>query len=305
MINRGFEFQLGYNGRVGDLEYFVNGNMTTVHNEVKEVWNNQPFYSLVGGGGSINIGENLRIAEGFPLFHLWGFQVDGIFQSQEEVDDWQATYTDNQTDAALVSSGDFYFKDVHGPPNDEYDFYSPIPDSVVDLNDRAFIGSTIPGHYYGITLGVNWKGIDFSIFFQGIGDVYKYNNERAKGTSMGSQGINQWQAVLNRWTPSNRNSWDPDDKLNSLPRAVRGDPASNGRYSDRFAEKAGFMRLKNVTLGYSLPQSLLGQTSYIERVRLYISGSNVLTFTNWTGNDPENDNIPIPVTWTFGVNATF
>jgi len=305
VINRGFEFQLGYNGRVGDLEYFVNGNMTTVHNEVKEVWNNQPFYSLVGGGGSINIGENLRIAEGFPLFHLWGFQVDGIFQSQEEVDDWQATYTDNQTDAALVSAGDFYFKDVHGPPNDEYDFYSPIPDSVVDLNDRAFIGSTIPGHYYGITLGANWKGIDLSIFFQGIGDVYKYNNERAKGTSMGSQGINQWQAVLNRWTPSNRNSWDPDDKLNSLPRAVRGDPASNDRYSDRFAEKAGFMRLKNVTLGYSLPQSLLGQTSYIERVRLYISGSNVLTFTNWTGNDPENDNIPIPVTWTFGVNATF
>jgi TonB-dependent starch-binding outer membrane protein SusC len=122
---------------------------------------------------------------------------------------------------------------------------------------------------------------------------------------MGSQGINQWDAVLNRWTAENPNQWDPDDKLNSLPRAVRNDPAGNGRFSDRFAEKAGFMRLKNVTLGYSLPQTLLGKTSYIERVRLYFSGTNVFTMTGWTGNDPENDNIPIPVTWTFGVNATF
>jgi TonB-dependent starch-binding outer membrane protein SusC len=294
--NKGWEFQLGYNGKVGDLEYFFNGNLTTVHNEVKEVWNDQPF----GGQGD-------RIEEGYPLFYLWGFQTAGIFQSSEEVLTWWTKYKDAQADSSLVSPGDFYFKDVHGAPNPDegYNFYSPNPDSLVNLNDRTFLGSTIPGHYYGFTFGANWKGFDFSIFFQGIGDVYKYNAERAKGTGMGSQGINQWDAVLNRWTAENPNQWDPDDKLNSLPRAVRNDPAGNGRFSDRFAEKAGFMRLKNVTLGYSLPQTLLGKTSYIERVRLYFSGTNVFTMTGWTGNDPENDNIPIPVTWTFGVNATF
>ena len=127
----------------------------------------------------------------------------------------------------------------------------------------------------------------------------------AKGVGMSSTGINQWVNVLNRWTASNPHQYDPDDKVNSLPRAVYNDPASNNRFSDRFVEQAGFMRLRNMTLGYSLPSSLMNSAGFIERVRFYVSGSNLLTFTKWSGNDPENDNIPIPVTWTFGVNATF
>ncbi len=294
--NNGFEFQLGYNGNIGDFQYNFSGNLTTIHNEVLEVWNDQPF----GGQGG-------RIEKGFPMNYLWGFKTGGIYQSQEEVLNWWSTYRDSQADSAQVSAGDFFFQDVHGPPNPDegYDFYSPNPDSVVDLNDRTFIGNTIPGHFYGFSAGANWKGFDFSIFFQGIGDVYKYNGQRAKGTSMSSTGINQWTATLNRWTPSNPNTWDPDDKLNSLPRAVRGDPGGNNRFSDRFAERNGFMRLKNVTLGYSLPTNVLNQAGFIERVRVYMSGNNVFTMTPWTGNDPENDNLPIPVTWTFGVNATF
>jgi hypothetical protein len=111
--------------------------------------------------------------------------------------------------------------------------------------------------------------------------------------------------VLNRWTASNPHQYDPDDKVNSLPRAVYNDPADNNRLSDRFVEKSGFMRIRNMTLGYSLPNKLMNSAGFIDRVRFYVSGSNLLTFTKWSGNDPENDNIPIPVTWTFGVNATF
>jgi TonB-linked SusC/RagA family outer membrane protein len=294
--NSGFEFQLGYNGEVGDFNYSLSGNLTTVHNEVLEVWNDQPFG-----------GETGRIEEGYPLYYLWGFQVDGIFQSTEEVTTYQSVYTDNESDATLVSEGDMYFKDVHGPPDKDagYDFYTPDPDSVVDLNDRAFIGNTIPKYFYGLNLTADWKGFDLSIFFQGIGGVYKYNWERQKGTDMGSTGINQWTDVMNRWTTANKNTWDPNDLENSLPRAVRGDPAGNNRFSDRFAEKAGFVRLRNIQLGYSLPTSLLTQAKFIERMRFYISGSNILTLTKWTGNDPENDNIPIPRVWTLGVNATF
>jgi TonB-linked SusC/RagA family outer membrane protein len=303
--NSGFEFQLGYNGSIGDLQYSFSGNLTTVHNEVLDVWNNQPFMvaqELIPGATT-----DLRIEEGYPLYYLWGFQADGIFQSDQEVEKWQAEKTDNIGTADQVKAGDFYFKDVNGPPDKDagYDFYTPFPDSIVDLNDRTFIGNTIPKHFYGFTVGANWKGIDFSIFFQGIGGVYKYNNEMVKGVQMSSSGTNQWINVLNRWTPENPHQYDPDDKVNSLPRAIYNDPAHNNRLSDRFVEQSGFMRIRNMTLGYSLPTSLMNSAGFIERVRFYVSGSNLLTFTKWSGNDPENDNIPIPVSWTFGVNATF
>jgi TonB-linked SusC/RagA family outer membrane protein len=294
--NRGWEFQLGWRDVAGDFQYFINGNLTTVHNEVMEVWNDQPFGD-----------ESARIEKGYPLNYLWGFQVDGIYQSDEEVTNWWNTYSDSQADPALVSEGDMYFKDVHGPPNKDegYDFYTPYPDSVVDLNDRAYIGSTIPGLYYGLNLGVSWKGIDLTLFFQGIGDVSKVNNARWGGTGMQSRGVNQWTDVENRWTPDNKNQWDPNDKAGSLPRAVLNDPGANTRFSDRWVESGSFMRLRNLTLGYNLPSKWMNNTDYIERCRFYISGMNLWTITNWTGIDPENDDIPIPVTWSFGVNATF
>ena len=292
--NRGFEFQLGWRDKIGEVEYFVNGNFTTVDNEVVEVWNDQPF------GGSQN-----RIEKGFPMNYLWGFKVEGIYQSQDEVDSREIE--DNQSDPALVSAGDMYFQDVHGPPDPEngFDYYTPDPDGQVDLNDRTYIGNTIPDFFYGFTLGVNWKGFDLSGFFQGIGGVYKYNQALNRGVEMASQGNNQWTNVMNRWTPSNMHQWDSNDKANSLPRAVRGDPAGNNRFSDRYAEKGSFLRLRNLTFGYTVPGLFIDKWDYIDRVRIYIAGSNLMTITSWSGLDPENDEIPIPVTWSFGVNATF
>jgi TonB-linked SusC/RagA family outer membrane protein len=303
--NRGWEFQLGYNGTAGDFQYSFSGNFTTVDNEVMEVWNNQPFTiprELIPGATA-----DVRIEKGYPMNYLWGFKTGGIYQSQEEVLNWWSNSSDSQADSSLVSAGDFYFQDVHGPPNKEegYDFYTPEPDGRVDLNDRTYIGNTIPKHFYGFNFGLNWKGIDLSLFFQGVGGVYKYNQELLKGVQMGSTGINQWVNVLNRWTPDRPHQWDPNDQANSLGRAVRGDPGGNNRFSDRFAQKAGFMRLRNFTLGYSLPASMLNKTDYVERVRFYVTGSNVWTVTKWDGPDPENDNQPIPVTWSGGINVTF
>jgi TonB-linked SusC/RagA family outer membrane protein len=294
--NRGVEFQLGYNGSVGDIQYSVSGNFTTVDNEVMEVWNNQPFGDEEG-----------RIEEGFPMNYFWGFKTGGIYQSQEEVQNWWSNSSDSQADSAMVSAGDMYFLDVHGPPNKDagYDFYTPDPDGKVDLNDRTYIGNSIPKHFYGFNIGLTWKGLDLSVFFQGVGGVYKYNEELLKGVQMASTGINQWVNVLNRWTPENKHEWNPDDPANSLPRAVRGDPAGNNRFSDRFVLPAGFMRLRNFTVGYTLPTNLLGKSNYIERLRIYVTGSNVWTLTKWDGPDPENDNQPIPVTWSAGLNMTF
>ncbi|WP_211211975.1 SusC/RagA family TonB-linked outer membrane protein [Flexithrix dorotheae] len=292
--NRGWEFQVGWSDNIGDFSYSIGGNFTTVNNEVLEVWRDQPFF---GNGG--------RVAVGQPMYHLWGYKTGGIFQTEDEVKAYQEVYEDQNADKTSVSPGDVWFQDVHGAPTEDEPFFSSTPDSIVNSNDRTYIGNTIPTHYYGANIGASWKGFDLSIFFQGIGGLDKYNDALRQGVDMGNRGINQWVNIRNRWTPENPHAYDPNDKANSLPRAVAGDPSGNNRYSDRFVEQAGFMRLRDVTLGYSVPPTLLSKTGWIERLRVYVSGQNLWTVTNWSGLDPENDKVPIPRILSLGVNATF
>ena len=294
VLNTGFEFVAGYNNTIGDFEYGVSANFTTVNNEVLEIFNDQPF----GGQGG-------RIEEGFPINYLWGFKTGGIFQDQDEIDQYQETFNDQQANSTLVRPGDFYFQDVHGNPTEDEPFYSQTPDSLVNLNDRTFIGNTIPGHFYGINLTAGWKGFDASIFFQGVGDVQRRNGGLQQRVAMSSLGNSQSTYVRNRWTPDQPNTWDPSDPANSLPRAVLGDPAGNNRFSDRMVQDAGFMRLRNLEIGYTLPQSLMNRLGFIQNFRIYAGGSNLFVLTKWVGNDPENDNLPIPRVFTLGLNANF
>lgn len=127
------------------------------------------------------------------------------------------------------------------------------------------------------------------------------------GVQMSSMGNNGWINVMNRWTPTHKNTWNAKDPLGSLPRAIYGDPAGNNRFSDRYVQNAGYLRLKNLTFGYTVPASFISKVKYIERFRVYVSGTNLFTITGWDGLDPEAsvDGLPIPKTWTFGVNATF
>ena len=283
--NSGFEFEGQYDGFIGDFQYSIGGNMTFVDNEVLDLYQDQPFGGTDG-----------RIESGFPINYLWGWKVGGIFQSESEVQQYQDTFDDREANTPLVSPGDMYFQDVHGNPTENDPFYSQTPDSIVNLNDRTFIGSTIPGHYYGINLSGAYKGFDLSLFFQGIGDVQKINGARRQLEGMQSLGNNQLTTVLGRWTPENPST--------TMPRAVRADPADNTRFSDRWVEDAGFMRLRNLQLGYTLPGNVMS-TMGMTNARIYLSGTNVFTLTQWSGIDPENDQVPIPRIWSLGVNAAF
>jgi TonB-linked SusC/RagA family outer membrane protein len=303
--NKGWEFQLGYHQRFGNVGVYLNGNFTTVDNRVEKVWNDQRFYAYLGT-------DNIMIEEGYPLFYLYGWQVDGIFQNEKEVQSWWSVKSDQQADSSLVSPGDMYFKDINGPPDSlgVYKFYTPVPDSTVDSNDRTYIGNTIAGYFYGFTLGADWKGFDISIFFQGVGDIQKYNQTYAHGTNFSGNGSNRLINALDRWTPDNKVQWDAssnESKARAITRAVYGDPAGNYRFSDRYVMDAGYLRLKNLTVGYTLPAGVMNRTNTIERVRFYFSGQNLLTFTKWVGLDPEVENqyLPLPRTWVFGINATF
>jgi TonB-linked SusC/RagA family outer membrane protein len=292
--NSGIEFSVGYNEKFGDVRFNASANFTTVKNEVVKLNDDAP----IGG-------EFGRIEKGMSMFYLWGYKFGGIFQTQAEINAWRQKYADitvgqdpNNPGAGYQPKvGDAYFLDVNGNPKVPGQFYSPFPDSLINANDRTYLGRTIPGYYYGFNFGAEWKGFDVSIFFQGVGNVQKYNFQRANGEGMSSNGANQWATVLNRWTPSNPST--------TMPRAAFGDPNANNRTSSRFVENAGFLRLKNLQIGYTVPKNLLTKTGFISNVRVYFSGINLATFTKWTGLDPEVDGIPPTRQIIFGINASF
>jgi TonB-linked SusC/RagA family outer membrane protein len=284
--NSGVELQIGYNGKIGeDFTFNIGGNLTTVKNRAVSVFRDQPF----GGEGN-------RIEVGYPLNFLWGYQVGGIFQNQEEINRWTSTNRD-ANNGNRFQPGDMYFQDRRSAPTTPGTTYKDSLDGVVNAFDRVYLGKTIAGFYYGINLSATWKGFDLSIFFQGVGDVDKINGQRWGGESMSGTGNNQWTSVLNRWTPQNPST--------TMPRAVRNDPAGNNRFSSRWVESAAFMRLRNFQLGYNVPKSVMNKLGVMDRCRIFFSGTNVFTFTQWSGIDPENDILPPARTFMLGLTATF
>ncbi len=278
--NRGIELSVGYTNNIGKVNYSVSANITTVNNKVLKV------YDGFEGAGTNNI-DTLR-----SINFIYGPKVQGIFQNQKQIDDYKAkvTYDENfQTQA--YQPGDLYFKDING-------------DGRIDPKDYQVLGRTIPGYYYGVTLGANYKGIDASVLIQGVGDVQAYNFERNMGENLYGDGSNAWATVLNRWTPTHTNT--------GMPRATRGaENTSNIRFSSRYVENAGYVRLKNVQLGYTLPRAIFRNELKGSIVRFFVAATNLAIATKYTGLDPEEFIYegtavnPPARTFTFGVNASF
>ncbi len=283
--NSGFEFQLGYTAKVSEVNFNISGNFTTVKNEVLSLYGGQPIFT---SGGRTEVGK--------PIGFIYGYKVDGIFQNAAEIAAWKsAGYTDNVGNGN-PQPGDIRFQDINGNP-DPGQILNPVADKKVNFNDQTYLGKTIPGYYYGLSFGANWKGLDATIFFQGVGDVQKYNWARAGGENMSSTGTNQWTSTADRWRIDNPST--------TMPRAVFQDPNSNNRTSDRFVESSAFLRLKNMQIGYTVPASLLKKTGAIQKVRFFVSATNLLTVTSFKGIDPENSFVPPTQQLLVGLNATF
>lgn len=288
--NTGLELELGYNGRVGAFTYGVSGNISFLKNEVTSLYDDIPLTTDLFG----------RVEEGRPIGHIWGFQLGGIFQSQDEIAQYFAATPDATIggSSAYVQPGDMYFLDVHGDPTETERFYSRTPDGVINSYDETEIGQTIPGHTYGVNITAGFKGLDLTLSFYGEGDVDKINESRRRLEAMNGSGLNQSASVRNRWTSENPSS--------TMPRAVVNDPADNNRLSSRWVERAGFFRLNTWQLGYSLPATLLEKTGgVVSRFRIFIGGQNNMLITNWSTLDPVNDEYPLPKSYFAGLNLTF
>lgn len=284
--NSGFELEFNYNDRFGELGLNVGLNFTTVENNVTRLFNDNPQGS-----------QEARIEIGFPIGYIYGYQTDGILQSDAEVAAYLAEVEDPGNTGQLAP-GDFRFKDLYGEPTEadgEFAYRSEGADGTINGLDRTYLGKTIPGYFYGLNLGLDYKGFDLGLTFRGVGDVQRYNRAKQIGESVGNAGDNNYlTSLLDSWTPSNRST--------TQPRIVAGDPSGNNRFSDRWIEDADFLRLQNLQLGYSFKPALLDQLR-ASNFRVYTTLSNVFVITPYSGLDPEDDTTPF--TFTMGFNIGF
>jgi len=279
-LNRGWEIAASYQDNIGDFKYHVGFNVTKIHNE----WTNLE--------GLDNINGKIIQREGHSLFSLYGYEVEGIFQDGGEVSDhaFQSNYT---------AAGDLKFKDQPTIDTDG-DGIPDTGDGVINEDDRVVIGNQIPEFTYGISGGFEYKGIDFSFLFQGVQNVDSYTGGSGNHSGLGDRmnWVSDWEDY---WTPENTDATHPrlgGDRMNDQP-------------SSFYVEDASYLRLKNIELGYTLPASVTERIN-IGKLRFYVSGQNLLTFSKFDHWDPErsinnshNQAYPLTKTFTVGLNATF
>jgi TonB-dependent starch-binding outer membrane protein SusC len=254
--NSGIELSATYRNKIDKFTYSIGGNVTTVKNKVVSLGGINEIISGTGGA------QTHRTNTGDEVGYFYGYKTNGIYQDAGEV-----AKALPDAFSAGAAPGDIRFVDVNG-------------DGKVDASDRTKLGKSIPGFFYGMNLSGGYKGIDLSIFLQGVGDVQVYNSVRTGFEDM-SGGNNQFTTVLNRWTGPGTS--------NKIPRASADDPNGNNRYSDRWIENGAFMRIKNLQIGYTIPSSKLSSITreFISNARFYIGIQNLATFTKYSGYDPE------------------
>ncbi len=267
--NKGFEFSLNYRNSDNEFKYSINANFATLNNNVEKLHPNLPNIS----------GDVTRTTVGQPLNSYYGYKMVGIYQNQTEIDS-HLSGTVNPSE----KPGDIKFKDVNG-------------DGIISPDkDREFIGSPIPTLTYGLSFSSTYKGFDFSMLFQGVGGVDRYNDGK-KIVDYDTRPFNYTTAILG--------AWDGEGSTNSMPIVAFYDNGSS-KVSSIFVEDASYFRLKNVEIGYTI-KSIKG----IKDMRLYISGQNLFTITDYTGLDPETIDLmdkgtyPSSKAFLFGVNIKF
>jgi len=251
MENKGLEFELGYKWSVGDAHFAVKANASYLSNKLKNLGNDTGFLnygiSQFSDGGT-------RAENGQPFPFFYGYKTAGVLQNKAEADAYNAKY------GTSSNPGDLIFVDMNG-------------DSKITSDDRTKIGKPTPDWSYGLNLNADWKGFDLNVFFQGVygADVF----DATWRQDIASGNYPTW--VLQRWTG--------EGTSNSLPLLKLGD-SKNWVCSDIYVQDGSYLRLKNISLGYTLPRNITKKVN-IERFRVYVRAENLFTWTKYWGFDPE------------------
>lgn len=277
--NKGIELSVNYRNNDKAFKYAIGANLSTVANKIKKMHPNFP----------VRTGEYWRDEVGVSIASFYGYQMEGIYQSVQEVQQ----HLFNTPNAGLPGNpreqpGDIRFKDLDN-------------NGIIDDRDRTYIGNPIPKMTYGLTLSGSYKGFDLNVLFQGVQGVDKYNESR-KITDFDTRPFNHSTRTLEAWSGPGTS--------NTMPRSTFSDNGSS-RISTLYIEDASYMRLKNIELGYSFKSVLGKAVPQIQNLRVYVSAQNVFTITNYTGMDPEPldsrdmGSYPLSKAVLLGVNVTF
>ncbi|MDF2550877.1 MAG: SusC/RagA family TonB-linked outer membrane protein [Chryseobacterium sp.] len=257
MNNTGVEVSLGYNKKWSDFGVSVNGNFAYLKNEVIKLENGRKF---IDGPGFQSMGPVSRAALGMPYGSFYGFEYDGIFQNQSEIDNYR-----NSNGSLIIPGakpGDFKWKDING-------------DGQITDDDRTYLGNSLPKYTFGLTFNLNYKNVDLMIFAQGQAGNKIFQGLRR----LDMLDANYQTAILDRWTG--------EGTSNDTPRISRDDPNKNySRMSNYYLQNGDYLRVKLVQLGYSLPKQI-SESLGASKVRFYITAENLFTLTKYTGYDPE------------------
>ena len=255
MVNSGVEFEMSYRDSYGDFSWNISANAT--YNRNKLTYLGDDATDLYGS--SHKIGQLTRGEIGMPFPFFYGYKTDGVFQNVAEV----AAYTNAEGNLIQPNAtpGDFRFQDLNN-------------DGKITDADRTYIGKGIPDWTFGLNLGFEWKGIDFSMLLQGQFGAQTFNVTRRTDLYY----INLPKTILNRWTG--------EGSTNSAPKFEFTSANENYRVSDYWVEDASFLRARNVQLGYTLPQNLTKKI-FVQRLRIYAQAENLFTLTKYSGCDPE------------------
>jgi TonB-linked SusC/RagA family outer membrane protein len=278
--NKGIELSVSYRKTVSEnFKYSISANATTLKNEVLFVSDENGFIA----GGSFGIGQEApsRMEAGFPIGYFRGYETDGIFQNQGEVDS-VATLDGAQ-------AGDIRFVDING-------------DGIIDDLDKTDLGNPIPEATFGMNIGFTFKNFDFLTYaYASLGNEIVRNYERFQPLT------NRTTAYLGRWTGSGTSA--------DFPRVTTA-ASNNTLFSDFFVEDGSFIRVQNIQLGYTFSEKLTNAWK-MDEFRLYASVSNAFTFTKYRGYDPTTSSgapigggidigfYPTPKTYLLGLNLKF
>ena len=289
--NQGVELTLDHRNNVGPVSYNIGGNLSWIKNELIAI-----------NGGSPLWGDRTKTDLGMALGSFWGYEYEGVYQSDEEALAHLHSYKPEEIGA---HAGDAKYNDLNN-------------DGKIDENDKKVIGNPFPLLTYGINLGADFYGVDIQLFFQGVygNQIYNALRLRTEGagdectlsTSMKDVWVGYTDLVRTSMETKGLDWLTLENRNGTIPNPV-GSPM-NRENSSRFVEDGSYFRLKNIQIGYTLPKNIT-QKFYCSRLRVYVTATNLFTITKYSGYDPEvgsgvdYGNYPQSRTFTFGLNANF
>jgi TonB-dependent starch-binding outer membrane protein SusC len=276
--NYGFEITTSYKRNFNDFSFDVGVNFTKIYNNVEKLGqNDEPVW---GGYQDMN-SEAIKstyltyTAVGHPIGQFYGWKIDkslyanGIWRQEDK----NANFAGRAlpTSPSNVIAGDYIFKDLNG-------------DGKIDESDKTYLGSPLPNFTYGLNLYFKYKAVDLTMFFQGVYGNKIFNMEKywLEAFHYSNKNNTSNDLLANSWTPSNQ-----DAKYPMMRASV--DNNNNYRVSDFYIEDGSYLRLKNLQLGFTFPQKWV-KLIKLSSFRVYVGAYNLLTFTKYSGFDPEIGN---------------